>query len=263
LTGDGLIRKMPGPLGYSAALESVGTSAAPLLAGFAFTLIGLIVTRSQAVAESNLALLLLVAAALLLINAVQFAFQARRHYIPPGDYLSLVQIAERDGLSEDDIRKSYERSLDQHVQWLGYARLAYNAGILLLLVGVTVVLIPPGRLADVAPLRLAAAALVLLGAVVEGLFTLRPTVREVLPSRLATVAVVVATLMAVLVLSLTLAVRLADLRGPRGPEGVPGKLGPPGTRGKQGHPGSPGREGPRGPRGHRGPPGPPDDDPSP
>jgi hypothetical protein len=252
--GDELIPKMPGPVGYSAALENIGTTAAPLLAGFAVTLIGLIVTKSQALAEPNLALVLLVAAALLLISAVQFAFSARRHYIPPGDFVALVQIAEHESLSEADMRSSYAESLIEHVKLLSYVRLTYNAGILFLLGGVTVVLIPPGSLADVSVLRLIAAALVFVGAVVEAVFTLKPALTEALSPRLAMLLIAMVTLMTALAIAVTFAVRLADVRGPRGYKGRPGEHGAPGSRGKPAPRGPAGHRGRAGPRGAPGPP---------
>jgi hypothetical protein len=151
---------MPGPLGYSAALENVGSTAAPLLAGFAFTLIGLVVQSSTALAQPSLALLLLVVAALFLIATVQLAFHARQYYLPPGDYLSLVQMTPDNGLEESDLRREYSDWLIRHGKLLDWARAAYNAGIVFLLAAVTVVLIPPGRLTDVPALRVIAAACV-------------------------------------------------------------------------------------------------------
>lgn len=253
---------MPGPLGYSAALENVGTTAAPLLAGFAFTLIGLVVTSSDALAQPALALLLLVIASLLLIATAQFAFHARQYYIPPSEYLSLVRMTPDNGLDEADLRREYSNWLLQHQKLLDRARATYNAGIVFLLAAVAVVLIPPGRLADVPILRLIAAALVLAGAIVEAIGALRPTITGMLSPRLATLLVTTLALLATLTVGLTLAVRLADLRGPRGytgPRGVagspgrPGHPGHPGRPGLQGSPGSPGKRGPSGPRGERGP----------
>jgi len=251
-----LIPRMPMPLGYSAALENVGTTAAPLLAGFAFTLIGLVVTSSNALAQPALALLLLlVVASLLLIGTVQFAFNARRYYIPPGDYLSLVQMTP-DDITEEELRREYSDWLLEHGKLLDRARATYNAGIVFLLAGVAVVLIPPGQLADVPLLRLIAAGFVFAGAVVEAIGALRPAITEILSPRLAALLMATLALLATLTVGLTLAVRLADLRGPQGrpgTPGAPGSPGPPGHPGRPGSPGSPGKRGALGPRGQRGP----------
>ncbi len=257
-----LIPHMPMPLGYSAALENVGTTAAPLLAGFAFTLIGLVVTSSRALAQPAFALLLLVIASLLLIWTVQFAFDARRYYIPPGDYLSLALMTP-DGMTKDELRREYSNWLLKHQKLLDRARATYNAGIVFLLAGVAVVLIPPGRLADVPLPRLIAAAFVLAGAVVETIGALRPALAVMFSPRLATLVIATMAALATLTIGLTLAIRLADLRGPRGhpgAHGAPGSSGSPGSPGPPGHPGHPGppgKQGPPGPRGERGPPGPP------
>jgi hypothetical protein len=254
-----LIPNMPGPLGYSAALENVGTTAAPLLAGFAFTLIGLLVTSSDALAQPALALLLLVIASLLLIATVQFAFHARQYYIPPSEYLSLVRMTPDNGLEDVDLRRDYSSWLLEHRKLLDRARATYNGGIVFLLVGVAVVLIPPGRLADVPLLRLIAAGFVLAGAVVEAIGALRPTIAGMLSPRLAALLVATLAVLAALTVGLTLAVRLADLRGPRGytgPHGVAGSPGQPGHAGRPGSPGPPGSPGKRGASGPRGEPGP-------
>lgn len=246
-----LIPRMPMPLGYSAALENVGTTAAPLLAGFAFTLIGLVVTSSSALGQPALALLLLVMGALLLIGTVQFAFNARRYYIPPGEYLSLTQMTP-DDITEPELRREYSGWLLKHQALLDRARAMYNAGIVFLLAGVTVVLIPPGPLADVPLLRLIAVACVFAGAVIEAIFALRPAITSHLAPRLATLLVATLALFATLIVGLTFAVRLADLRGPRGHPGAHGAHGLPGATGGTGQNGPRGGHGPRGERGLRG-----------
>lgn len=179
-----LIPKLPGPLGYSAALESLNTIAAPLLAGFAFTLIGLIVTSATAgVAETNLAVGLLLVAALLLITAIQCTFSARRYYVPPGEYLDLVRLGELDGITEAELRTMFIDWLPLHSKWLTRARLGYNAGIVVLLAGVAVALIPPGNLSHLSAIRVAAAGVAAAGAIVEALGPLVLALREAMTAR--------------------------------------------------------------------------------
>jgi hypothetical protein len=80
--------KVPsGPLNVSIAVRSAGTVAAPLLAGFSFTLAGLVLqlVPTQVVRWPDLALLLFVIAGFFLIACIQFAFWAERWNISPDD----------------------------------------------------------------------------------------------------------------------------------------------------------------------------------
>ena len=171
-----LITRIPAPFGYSAALEVFGSAAAPMLTGFAFVLIGLIIQNAKDFGQPNVALVLLVLAALLLINAVQFTFKARQYYIPPDEFVSLMEIGKSDGFSEDILKDWYSKWLPRLAKNLHRARLLYNGGVVLLLVGVGVALIPRGPLSHANPVRLTAASLVFAGAVFEGLLTLLPSV---------------------------------------------------------------------------------------
>ena len=95
-----------GNLGYRRSIESAGTVAAPLLAGFSFTLLVLllptlgqknttveasgnvrVITESQAFsAIPEVAAILLLLAGLLLVGSVQAAISMRFHAHTPGDY---------------------------------------------------------------------------------------------------------------------------------------------------------------------------------
>jgi hypothetical protein len=173
-----LIPHLQAPFGYSAALENVGTSAAPLLAGFAFALIGLTVDHTDALARPNLALLLLVAAVLALVYSVQAAFIARQFYIPPGDYVDLKTIAVEEGFAEDEIKGWYIAWLETHSTWLQRTRYSYNTGIVILLSGVAVTLVPKQGLSGSSDVRLAAVALIGFGAAVEAVWTLGPVIKD-------------------------------------------------------------------------------------
>jgi drug/metabolite transporter (DMT)-like permease len=155
------------PYGSPEALENLGTAAAPLLAGFSFALIGLLLDKSDVMWEPNLALLLLVLSGILLIYAVQFAFNARRFQVPPGDYLAFLEIAAADSFPESELRKLQAGWRDQHAVWANRARRAYNAGIVVLLAGVGIVLVPKAGPGHMPPLRVAAVTLALLGAAIE------------------------------------------------------------------------------------------------
>lgn len=167
-----LVPRLPGPFGYPAALETIGTSAAAMLAGFAFVLIGLILQEPSRMAQPNVALVLLVGAALLLVHAVQFSFKARQHHLPLDEYVSLLDIAKREGL-EDSVRAQHSKWAGEYRKWAKHTRLAYNSGVVVLLSGVTIALIPAGPLDEVSPLRLVAAGLAAAGAAIEARATLR------------------------------------------------------------------------------------------
>ena len=99
------------PYGRSAAIENVGVSAAPLLAGFSFALVGLILgfqNPDKDIAEPNIALAALVVAALLLVNAVQCAFHARQYHVPPDEWESLVKLFP-EGERRDQLWKNQDR----------------------------------------------------------------------------------------------------------------------------------------------------------
>jgi hypothetical protein len=141
--------QLPAPYGDPSALDSLATSAAPLLAGFAFVLIGLILDDRFKLAAKNLALLLLVLAILLLITTVEFAFTARRYYIPPDELIALIALDERSRKLPDHVEavsQTYLDMLPRHRAAAMYARLAYDGGIIFLLLGVIATLIPPSGL---------------------------------------------------------------------------------------------------------------------
>src|SRR4051794_33061046 len=75
----------PSPYGYPAAVDSAGTIAAPLFAGFAVTLIGQILVQPDALRWINTALAFLCLAVVLMGAAVQFAFLARSVRVDPGE----------------------------------------------------------------------------------------------------------------------------------------------------------------------------------
>jgi hypothetical protein len=155
------------PYGSPAALENLGTAAAPLLAGFSFALIGFVLDKGRVIWEPDVALALLVLAGSLLIFCVQFAFNARRYYVPPEDHLAFVQMSAGSSVSEDDVRGWQGDWLDEHERWARLARRMYNLGILALLFGVTLVLVPDAGPWDMAPARVVAVSVAALATLVE------------------------------------------------------------------------------------------------
>ncbi len=159
--------RVPKPYGAPAALQSAGTVAAPLLAGFSFTLVGLVLTSPARVRWPDAALLLFTAAGLFLIAAVQCAFWVRRWDVTPAEILSWWP--DFDGLPEATREQVFE---EQHThskrqgRWARATRLAYDGGILSLLAGMTVLLAPPVQ-QPIVSLRGLAVLLALLGFLAE------------------------------------------------------------------------------------------------
>jgi hypothetical protein len=162
-----ILDKLTGKLGYSDAVDRVGTTAAPLLAGFALTLIGLTVTSDTNVRWPAPTLALLVLAALLLIGAVQTSFNARSWYIPLSDFLVRLEATPENQRSV--ITGTYAQGLTKHTFWLTATRRAYNFGILFLLAGLVFVLVPEG---EVSRGRYGVIGLAALGFVLEALWLL-------------------------------------------------------------------------------------------
>lgn len=158
---------VPRPYGAPGALRNAGTVAAPLLAGFSFTLVGLVLTSPERIRWPNAALVLLTASGLGLIAAVQCAFWARRWDVTPEEMLSWWPIFEE---LPEAVRQEVYR--EQHIntkKWRRWARatqIGYNGGILSLLAGVTVLLAPPSH-QPIVSLRGLALLLALLGFAAE------------------------------------------------------------------------------------------------
>jgi hypothetical protein len=131
----------PWPYGYADAMDSASSVAAPLLAGFSFTLIALIVPKTQGIRWPGAALSLLVAASLLFIASVQCGFWARMWSIKPSDLTDWRP-------SDRDVRKHAEQRAHArgNAIWSLRFRRAYRAGILALLAGVAILLVPSGHI---------------------------------------------------------------------------------------------------------------------
>ena len=137
---------VPKPYGAPGALQSAGTVAAPLLAGFSFTLVGLVLTSPGTIRWPDASLALLTAAGLFLITAVQSASWARRWDVTPTEILGWWPNFEwlPEAIQEQVFSEQHTHSRRQ-ARWARATRLAYNGGILSLLAGMTVLLAPPER----------------------------------------------------------------------------------------------------------------------
>lgn len=135
---------VPDDFGAAAAVQNVGTVAAPLLAGFSFTLLTFVVQDPARFAMPDWTLLLLVGAGIAMIFAVQFGAWARQHESRPGDYREWWKDADRDPALAEEQRKSAL----EHALWARRTRNMYNLGVLLLLGAVALLLWPPNDSVD-------------------------------------------------------------------------------------------------------------------
>jgi hypothetical protein len=160
---------VPDDFGAAGAIQSVGTVAAPLLAGFSFTLLTLVVQSPNNFAEPDLTLLLLVGAGLAMIFTVQFGAWARLHEARPSDYREWWPDADKDaGLAQE-----HSETMRTHTRWASLTRVSYNLGVLLLLAAVVFLLLPPGETVDLTTARGWAVAVAVAGLAVEGGWMLR------------------------------------------------------------------------------------------
>ncbi len=160
MSGGALITRYPGPHGYATAIEGLGTTAAPLLAGFAFALVGLTLDRESVLWCADLSLLLLAAAGLVLVLTVTMTYNARRNYVSPGEYMAAREMAKLDEHSEDELQGWQEDWIERYKRWLDWIVPAFNLGTVLFLFGIASLLIPVDGPWDMSGLRAAAVILV-------------------------------------------------------------------------------------------------------
>jgi hypothetical protein len=124
------------PYGHARSAKDLGTIAAPMLAGFSFALIALILPKEADLRWAGVALSLLVAAGILFIMTVQCAVWARQWVVTPTEL--------KEWVPNDATRRFAEQRLHAHGFDVWSARMlrAYRAAILALLAGVAVTLIP-------------------------------------------------------------------------------------------------------------------------
>lgn len=144
----------PWPYGFRAAINSVGTVASPLLAGFSFALIGLVIPSASAFRWPGVSLALLVVSGISFVMAVQCGFWAQLWVVMPSEL-------EEWGPNDPPARRLAELRLHAHGFniWSRRVNACYRVGLLALLVGVMLMLIPPGDISASRWIAVAAAAL--------------------------------------------------------------------------------------------------------
>ena len=171
--------KPPFPVGYAAAIDSMGSVAAPLLASVSAALATLVIPNEKAFHWPNPTVFLLIAAALALITAVQCAFRARQYVVKPADLEQWLPIDDAGGM---ELRRQYQRyHAERHGVWATAASRAYDVGLLCLLFGLALITMPPGNLYG---WRLAVTVLAFLGALSEVAWIVFTHLRKEEPVRL-------------------------------------------------------------------------------
>ena len=121
----------------------MGTIAAPLLGGFAFAAVGLVVQGRQDLRWPDQTLALLVFAFLSFVTSVQATFHARRHYVSPDEFLAWLSLASTD-IRRAELEREYVKGLESYSHWAAVARRTYSLAIIVLFAATAVLLVPSG-----------------------------------------------------------------------------------------------------------------------
>jgi Trypsin-co-occurring domain 2 len=154
----------PTPLGRGKAIEGMAGIAAPLLAGFSITLIGVIAGDPSHFRWPGAALAMLVITSSLLIGTVQCGFRARQFLYSAGDWRDWRP--DLYGPHRDSLAGQQEEEYLQWQSWERRAGWAYNIAICSLAVSLALTVAPATGNSE-AGLRWAAFAAALLAAYIE------------------------------------------------------------------------------------------------
>jgi hypothetical protein len=156
----------PNPYGLFATADGLGGVAAPLLAGFAVTMLALVVQIADDVRWPDVSLVLLGAAAVLLLQVVQLNARARGYAVTPGQAQEWYPDIERNPARVQVVNWELRHHMACWRALVRRARARYNLAIVLLLCGIAVLLVPK-KTAELTAVRGLAIAVIALGAVIE------------------------------------------------------------------------------------------------
>jgi hypothetical protein len=149
----------PFPLGQANAADAADSVASALFAGFSLTLLTLVVQDPGKFRWPGVGLALLALAAVLFVASVQCAFWAKQYAINPDDLDRWYG-----GMSHRN-KVAFQRGHQLNfLRWAGRGNTSYRIGILCLLGGMAVALVPSGAVDSE---RIAAIAIICVGLVVE------------------------------------------------------------------------------------------------
>jgi hypothetical protein len=155
--------EVPPLYGIHGAFDNVGSIAAPLLAGFSVTSMGLVLQVEKDLRWPSLALNFLALASIFFIGAVQFGFWARQYVFTPSDVIQWWPDADNP-LRQQMIRREQLEHWHGFKLWTRRATSGYRLGIVSLLLGLSIMLVPKTAMSVA---RLTAIAIVLLGLLFE------------------------------------------------------------------------------------------------
>jgi hypothetical protein len=139
----GLFWETPDLYGEAEALNSMGTIAAPLLAGFSLAAMAQTLTiKTSETRWPDVALLLFMLAAVLFVTSVQAMFWARGYQATPQEIKDWWPDA-TDPDRLERLRREQKRHAAGFRMWSNRARVTYSAALLCLLAALTLLAIPP------------------------------------------------------------------------------------------------------------------------
>jgi hypothetical protein len=129
-------------LGAPDALSMLSGTAAPLLAGFCITFVGLIIQAEGLSRFPGVALVLLASAAILLLYCVQCGFWARNYYVSPEAAIPWFEDYSTNLGRRVVVHREQVDDYAIYTMWAKRARRSYALAIIAMLTGVAVTLIP-------------------------------------------------------------------------------------------------------------------------
>lgn len=134
--------RKPAPLGYGNAIDSVGSVAAPLLAGFSLASVIVVSDDSANFRWPGAAILALTIAAVMFVGAVQCSYNARQYLWSGADVSSWWPELEEGTELETLLRDEQAEAFRRWQAWSRWIRVTYDWGILALLAGLGLSLAP-------------------------------------------------------------------------------------------------------------------------
>jgi hypothetical protein len=162
---------IPVRYGYAAAIDSIGSVAAPFLAGVSGALAVFVMQNEAAFGWANAALCFLIGATLAFLATLQFSFWARQFVATPAE-IQMWWDAETLSAQEHLHREQHD-DMARHRRWSSRVRWSYDVGLLAFLLGLTVCLVPAGGLTEASGGRQVVVFLAALGLVLELAWILR------------------------------------------------------------------------------------------
>ena len=134
--------RKPSPLSYGNAIDSVGSVASPLLAGFSLASVIVVADDADHFRWPGAAVLALGIAAVVLIGAVQCAYSARQYLWSASEVSNWWPDMEEGSERETLLRDEQSRAFHRWARWARWTRITYDCGILALLAGLALAMPP-------------------------------------------------------------------------------------------------------------------------